>query len=95
MATTFKYVITLVFTAVIFWFCFFNVETSNVTLYPFLDGWPLPMALIFIVGIFVGFLWGGLIVWLNGGNIRRGNRELRHKIRVMESLDIKKRSIVP
>ena len=95
MATTIKYIITFVFTVFTFWFCFFNVELSNVTLYPFLDGWPLPLALVFIAGVFIGFLWGGLIVWLNGGNIRRGNRELRSKIRNLENLDIKKRSIVP
>ena len=95
MATALKYIITFTFIVLIFWVCFFNVDAVNITLYPFLDGWPLPLALVFMVGIFTGFLWGALIVWLNGGNIRRGNRELRSKLRKLESAEIKSRSIVP
>ena len=95
MATALKYITTFAFIVFIFWVCFFNVEVVNVTLYPFLDRWPFPLALVFMVGIFTGFLWGALIVWLNGGNVRRGSRELRSKLRRLETTEIKGRSIVP
>jgi uncharacterized integral membrane protein len=50
------------------------------------DVWPLPYAAsvpvfaIAFIGIFVGFLWGGLVAWFGAGGIRQRARALRREV---------------
>ena len=36
---------------------------------------PLPLFAIALIGVFVGFVWGGLIAWLHGGKARQRARD--------------------
>lgn len=55
-----------------------------------IDLWPLPVTLeppfylVVLVAVFVGFLAGGVVVWLSGGRRRRRARELRFRNEELE-----------
>ena len=78
-----------------------------------IDVWPLPYSpevpvfAIGLVGLFAGFLFGGIVAWLRAGKTRQRNRDLYrrlesdqrdkaallHKIKKME--DAERRAAIP
>lgn len=55
-----------------------------------IDLWPLPMEVaaplyvLVLVGIFVGFLIGGVLTWLSQGRHRRRARQRRYRVEQLE-----------
>ena len=55
-----------------------------------IDLWPLPMAvevplyMMVLVGIFVGFVVGGVLTWLSQGRHRRRARQRRYRVEQLE-----------
>lgn len=55
-----------------------------------IDLWPLPMAvsvplyMLVLVGIFVGFLIGGILTWLSQGRHRRRARQRGYRVEQLE-----------
>ncbi|MCW5700047.1 MAG: DUF1049 domain-containing protein [Rhodospirillales bacterium] len=51
-----------------------------------IDTWPLeytlkvPLFGIALVGIFIGFLWGGIIAWIGAGKTRKRARDLHRRV---------------
>ncbi|MEK7801926.1 MAG: hypothetical protein AAB276_05675 [Pseudomonadota bacterium] len=95
MAQFLKYIVTFLFVGVIFWVALPNRDTVPMTIYPFFDGVPFSAAIIFVAGIFFGFIWGALIVWLNGADLRQGFRSLRRRLKNVESHQSATRNIMP
>ncbi len=55
----------------------------------FLNDLPVPLAIIILNSVSVGFIWGACIVWLNGSATRKEIRQLRREIKAVED-DTKK-----
>jgi hypothetical protein len=55
-----------------------------------IDLWPLPMEvavqlyILVLVGIFVGFVIGGILTWLSQGRHRRRARQRRYRVEQLE-----------
>jgi uncharacterized integral membrane protein len=55
-----------------------------------IDLWPLPMEvavplyMLVLVGIFVGFVLGGILTWLSQGRHRRRARQRRYRVEQLE-----------
>lgn len=51
-----------------------------------IDTWPLPYMIempifaVALIGVFVGFLWGGFVAWVGAGKTRRRARELMRRV---------------
>ncbi|MBK8906797.1 MAG: DUF1049 domain-containing protein [Rhodospirillales bacterium] len=51
-----------------------------------LDTWPLPYTpqvpvfAIGLIGLFIGFLFGGIVAWLRAGKTRRRSRDLYRRV---------------
>lgn len=64
-------------------FVVFNNETANVVISPFHDAYNVPVYLVGIGGIAIGFLTGGIMVWTNGGKIRHQKRKQAKQIKAL------------
>ncbi|MGF1641507.1 MAG: lipopolysaccharide assembly LapA domain-containing protein [Rhodospirillales bacterium] len=54
---------------------FAAINTATVEVDLFVGTVPLPLFAIALVGVFIGFVWGGLISWLHAGKSRARARE--------------------
>jgi uncharacterized integral membrane protein len=91
-------VVVLVFTVV-------NTRMVDVNLFVYTI--PLPVFAIALIGVFVGFVWGGMIAWLHAGKARQRARNyarqaeserretaiLRERLRKFESAE--KQATIP
>ncbi len=50
----------------------------------FYDALPVPLAIIILNSVILGFVWGALIVWLNGSGVRGDVRRLKREIKMLE-----------
>jgi uncharacterized integral membrane protein len=55
-----------------------------VALWPLPGDWPLPLGLVVVASLFVGFAVGELAAWIGG---RRWRREARHRARRIAALE--------
>lgn len=72
----------LLFLAVLF--ALSNRQAVTLDLWPFEVGLTLPLYLLFLATLFIGFLFGGLAAWLSAGRQRRRARELRNRLAALE-----------
>lgn len=88
-----SFIITLPVTLVILVFALSNRGPVGLTLWPFDATIDLPIYLVVLGSLLVGFLLGGLIAWVAGGRARRQARRLRQETRRQEAeiADLKKR----
>jgi uncharacterized integral membrane protein len=88
-----SFIITLPVTLVILVFALSNRGAIGLTLWPFDATIDLPIYLVVLGSLLLGFLLGGLIAWLAGGRVRRQARRLRQETRrqAAEIADLKKR----
>ena len=85
-----RWIAGFVFTVVLAAFAVANRELVSVIWSPLHDPVELPLYLI-AAGAFVsGFLFGGIIVWMNGGSVRR---EKRRQGKVLKDLERKVESM--
>lgn len=60
-----------------------NHESVNIGLQPFLsETVSLPVYGLTLIAVFVGFVWGGLVAWIQAGKTRKRVRDL---VRLRES----------
>ncbi len=45
---------------------------------------PLPLFVVTLIGIFIGFIWGGLVAWVSAGRYRRRTRDLYRRVETAE-----------
>ncbi len=56
----------------------------------------LPLALVILGGVVVGFIWGSLIVWIHNGKLRRSYKIALKELRNLEDrLAAQKASLTP
>jgi uncharacterized integral membrane protein len=84
MSALSKALVTILFVIIIFWVSIFNREAVDFSLYPFIDATPIPLALIILCAVMLGFIWGAVIVWLNGGVTRAEARRLKREVKALE-----------
>ena len=80
MSGFFKIVLTLVFAAVLFWMILVNREAVGLSFEPFLNSFPVPLAIVIFAAVIFGFVWGAMVVWLNEGKTRAECRKQRKEI---------------
>jgi uncharacterized integral membrane protein len=92
-----SFIITLPVTLVILVFALSNRGPIGLTLWPFDATIDLPIYLVVLGSLLVGFLLGGLIAWVAGVRVRRQARRLRQETRrqAAEIADLKKRQGPP
>lgn len=89
-----KFLVTVLFVGLIIWMTLANRADVDFSL-PFLfENWPVPLALIILGAIVIGFIWGAAIVWFNAASSRSEVRRQRREIKVLEAEITKKEQIV-
>ncbi|HZB92334.1 MAG TPA: lipopolysaccharide assembly protein LapA domain-containing protein [Stellaceae bacterium] len=61
-----------------------NLERVPVGLWPFSDALFMPLYLVVLGALAVGFIAGEFVAWLNGGRWRREARRRRRRIEALE-----------
>jgi uncharacterized integral membrane protein len=84
MGALLKIIITLPFAAALLWVSFANRDSLEFTWSPLHDPLSVPVAVLVLGATIMGFIWGGLIVWLNEANNRRDRRLQRKDISRLE-----------
>lgn len=74
MNTLFKFIITIVFVAVLLWLTFANRDAIALVWSPVHDAASVPVAVLILAATVFGFIWGTLIVWLNTAPLRRDRK---------------------
>lgn len=74
MTALFKILITIFFVAILLWLSFANRDAIMLEWSPFHDAASVPVAVLVLAATVCGFIWGGLIVWLNTAPLRRDRR---------------------
>ena len=94
MSALSKALVTILFVIIIFWVSIFNRDAVNFSVYPLIDAQSVPLALVILGSVMLGFIWGALIVWINGGGTRTEARRLRREIKSIEKENTKKDDIL-
>lgn len=79
-----SWLITLPLAAVILSFAVSNRETATLTLFPLPFEMAVPLYILGLGALVLGFLLGGLVAWLAGGRRRRELRLARRRIAGLE-----------
>jgi len=91
MSALVKFLVTFFFVAIILWLAIFNRSAVEFSAYPLvLDSLSVPLAIIILGCVLLGFIWGALIGWLNGGKTRSEARHLRREVKQLEQETAKK-----
>ncbi len=69
----FFWIVVLPISLAVLVFAVINTQMVEVDL--FVYAVPLPLFAIGLIGVFVGFVWGGVIAWLHGGKARQRARD--------------------
>jgi len=94
MSALSKALVTILFVIIIFWVSVFNRDAVNFSAYPLIDSTSIPLALIILGSVMLGFIWGSIIVWLNGGVTRAEARRLRREVKSLEKENTKKDDVL-
>lgn len=92
-----SFIITLPITLAVLVFALSNRGPVGLTFWPFDVTIDLPIYLVVLGGLLLGFMLGGFIAWVAGGRVRRQARRLQQETRrqAAEIADLKKRQAVP
>lgn len=74
-----SWILTLPLTVVVIFFSVANRGLVELDLWPLAEGFSVPVFVLLLGGLFVGFLAGGLVMWLSGAKGRRRARNWRYK----------------
>ncbi len=90
LADALKFLITVPFILIFLWVCFANREEVSLIWNPLQAPENLPLAVILTGAVFFGFLWGSLIMWVNGFPERLESRARKREIiRLQKELAIR------
>lgn len=84
MTALFKFLVTVPFVAALLWIVFANRDSISFTWNPLQETSQVPVAVIILVTAVAGFIWGALIVWLNGAPARRAYRHKKKEVTRLE-----------
>ena len=76
----FKIVFTVLFVSLLFWVVLANRGDVSFSLSPIISEFSIPLALIIFASVLFGFVWGMLIIWLNGAELRRNYRQQKRAL---------------
>lgn len=79
-----RFIIGIVITVAVAGFAVMNPFDVEIVFSPVHQAVTLPFYIIFCGSLFVGFLIGGFLVWLNGASVRRERRKQARDIKLLE-----------
>lgn len=83
-----KFLVTAFFVAALLWLAFANRDSVSLVWSPLHEPASIPVAVLVLIAIVAGFIWGGLIVWLNTASLRRIRKvQSRNISRLEKELD--------
>jgi uncharacterized integral membrane protein len=77
------WLLVLVLSLVIIVFAVLNREPIELDLWVYQTP-PIPAFVLTLIGIFIGFIWGGIVAWISAGRYRRRIRDLRRHVEADE-----------
>ena len=75
----FSWILTLPLSLIVIVFALSNRESVTINLWPFELTQPIPLFLILLGALFIGFITGGSIAWLAQSGKRRAGRRARRE----------------
>ena len=72
------WLLVLVLSVIIIVFAVLNREPVELDLWVYQTP-PLPVFVMTLIGIFIGFIWGGLVAWFSAGKYRKRIRNLHRR----------------
>ncbi len=79
-----RWLIGLVITIVIASFAAMNTEVVSFTFSPVHDPVSIPVYMVILSTLAFGFLFGGIVVWLNAAPVRKAKRKQKKEIKLLE-----------
>ncbi|MAQ71640.1 MAG: hypothetical protein CL565_05555 [Alphaproteobacteria bacterium] len=79
-----RWFITVVITIAVLGFTLSNLEQVDVQLTPFTGSYTLPLYFLILGSVALGFIWGGLLVWLNTYPQRRDGQKAKKRVDKLE-----------
>ena len=79
-----RWFITVVITLAVLGFTLSNLEQVDVQLTPFTGSYTLPLYFLILGSVALGFIWGGLLVWLNTYPQRREGQKAKKRVDKLE-----------
>lgn len=80
MGALLKLLVTIPFVAILLWLSFANRDAVSLVWSPLHEKTDIALAVVILIAVIAGFVWGALITWINYGTLRRAarinNREL-------------------
>lgn len=83
MMSVFKMLVSSLFILTMIWVLITNAQEVHFTLPPFFEQNGLSLSLIIFGSVIMGFLWGAVIVWLNGSETRQQYRKAKQRLKNM------------
>ncbi|WP_119460882.1 LapA family protein [Rhodospirillaceae bacterium SYSU D60014] len=77
----FSWIFTVPVTAIVVLFAITNRSLATLSFWPLPWEMNLPIYLIILSALFVGFMLGAVVAWLSGGRRRRQTRQLAEQVR--------------
>lgn len=74
MGALLKLLVTLPFVAILLWLSFANRDAVSVVWSPLHEQTDIALAVVILLAVIAGFIWGALITWINYGSLRRAAR---------------------
>ncbi len=81
MAAVLKILSTVIFSGFLFWIVLANRENVSVSLYPIWTEFTVPFGVVIFLSVLFGFLWGSLIIWFNGADMRSDYRKKKRELK--------------
>ena len=81
----FRWLVTATVALIVLGFTLSNLESTSVQLTPFHAPFTLPLYFVILGSLSVGFIWGGLLVWINGAHTRKDLRQAKKQIKALET----------
>jgi putative membrane protein len=81
----FSWIITIPITVIVVIFALANRQPVQLDLWPFEISFAMPLFLLVLGCLLVGFFVGATVMWVSDGRVRRRERENRSKVRALES----------
>ena len=79
-----RFIIGLIFTVLVAGFAVMNRFPVDIAWSPVSDSISLPFYVVLLGALLVGCLFGGALVWINGGRVRKAKRKQKREIKLLE-----------
>jgi uncharacterized integral membrane protein len=73
------WLLVLVLSVIIIMFAVLNREPVELDLWIYQTP-PIPLFVLALIGIFIGFIWGGIVAWFSAGKSRQRARDLYRRV---------------